>query len=156
MTHIARRLFAEALGTAFLLAGVVGSGVMAQRLTDDVALALWANTAATGAILVVLITAFGPVSGAHFNPAVTAAMLVRRRIGAGVAGLYVAAQCVGALIGVAVAHLMFELPVVQFSAHVRSGPAQVFSEGVAAFGLVLFIFLAINTRPRAEIGRAHV
>jgi len=149
MTQLARRLFAEVLGTAFLLAGVVGSGVMAERLTDDVALALWANTAATGAILVVLITTFGPISGAHFNPAVTAAMLVRRRIGLVASGLYVSAQCAGALIGVATAHLMFDLPVVQFSEHVRSGPAQVFSEGVATFGLVLFILLAVNTRPRA-------
>jgi glycerol uptake facilitator-like aquaporin len=144
-----RALAAEALGTAFLLAGVVGSGIMAERLTDDVALALWANTAATGAILVVLIATLGPVSGAHFNPAVTLAMLVRRRIGLAMAVAFVAAQCAGGLAGTAAAHVMFETPTMQVGAHVREGPAQLFSEGVATFGLVFFIFLAVRVRPDA-------
>ena len=147
--RVVRAATAETLGTAFLLAGVVGSGVMAERLTEDVGVALWANTAATGAILVVLITTLGPISGAHFNPAVTLAMLVRRRITAATALSYVLAQCAGGLAGVAAAHLMFEAPLVQVSQRARDGGAQVFAEGVATFGLVLFIFLAVRFRPGA-------
>jgi glycerol uptake facilitator-like aquaporin len=149
MGDAARRLAAEFVGTAFLLAGVVGSGVMAERLTDDTALALWANTAATGAILVVLIATLGPVSGAHFNPAVTFAMLLRRRIGAVAAFAYVLVQILGGFGGVAAAHAMFEEPLVQFSAKARTGEAQWFAEAVATFGLVFFIFLAVRVKPDA-------
>jgi len=143
------RLFAEAIGTAFLLAGVIGSGIMAETLTQDVALALLANTIATGAILVVLITGLGPVSGAHFNPAVTLAMVLRGRIGLLAAGLYLLAQLVGGLAGAGLAHAMFEQPLVQISANARSGPAQALSEGVATFGLVFFIFAALRYREDA-------
>ena len=144
-----RRLAAEFIGTAFLLAAVVGSGIMAERLTQDVALALLANTIATGAALYVLITGLGPVSDAHFNPAVTLAMLVRRRIGAIAAAAYLLAQIAGGLAGVWAAHAMFETDIVQFSLRERSGPAQWFSEGVATFGLVFFIFMAARFRPQA-------
>lgn len=137
------QLGAEALGTAVLLAAVVGSGIMAQTLTGDIALALLANTIATGAILYVLITVFGPISGAHFNPAVTLAMALRGRIGWPRAGVFILVQILGALAGVALAHLMFELEVIQFSARMRTGPAQWLSEAVATFGLVFFIFLAV-------------
>ena len=131
-----RRLFAEALGTGMLVATVVGSGIMADALTGDDAMALLGNTIPTGAILVALITILGPVSGAHFNPAVTTAFLVRRTISPAMAAVYVAAQLVGALLGTLVAHLMFELPAVQIAAQVRTGPAQWWAEVVATFGLV--------------------
>ncbi len=132
---------AEALGTAFLLAAVVGSRIMGAKLSGgNVALALLGNTLATGAILVVLILIFGPVSGAHLNPAVSLAFALRRELPWRDFGGYVAAQLVGAMIGVWAAHLMFELPVWQISSHVRSGPAQCFSEGVATLGLLLTIF----------------
>jgi glycerol uptake facilitator-like aquaporin len=141
------RLGAEALGTFFLLAAVVGSGIMAERLTQDIALALLANTIATGAALYVLITAFGPVSGAHFNPAVTLSMALRQRIGWGEGGLFVLAQIIGGIAGVACAHLMFEIQPLEFGDQVRTGPAQWFSEGVATFGLVFFIFMAVARKP---------
>ncbi|NDW02980.1 MIP/aquaporin family protein [Jiella pacifica] len=131
-----RRLVAEALGTLLLVATVVGSGIMAERLTDDTALALLGNTLPTGAILVVLITILGPISGAHFNPAVTLAMLLRGAIGRHSAGLYVAAQILGGIAGTVAAHLMFEIPALGLSAHLRTGPAQWWAEIVATFGLV--------------------
>lgn len=145
-----RKLFAEALGTALLLAVVVGSGIMGERLAGgNVALALLGNTLATGAGLVVLITVLGPVSGAHFNPAVTLVMALRREIGAGLAVAYGVAQVVGAVLGVWAAHLMFALPVMQISAKLRDGPAQIFSEAVATFGLIGAILGASRYRPEA-------
>ncbi len=131
-----RRLAAEGLGTAALLAIVVGSGIMAGRLTQDVAVALLANTAATAAGLVVLITILGPVSGAHFNPAVTLVQVLRRALSARMAAGYVASQTVGAILGVWLAHLMFAEPMIQVSTRLRDGSAQALSEGVATFGLV--------------------
>jgi len=144
---IARRLTAEFLGTAFLLATVIGSGIMAQNLAGgNGALALLCNTIPTGAILVVLILTFGPLSGAHFNPAVSLAMWLRREMPFAVFALYIFVQVAGAVAGVWAAHLMFELPVWQFSEHVRSGPGQWFAEGVATFGLLLTILgLAART-----------
>ena len=147
---IERRLVAEGVGTAFLLATVIGSGIMAERLAGgNVAIALLGNTIPTGAILVVLITMLGPVSGAHFNPAVTFAFLLRREIAPGAALAYVAAQIVGGLAGMAAAHLMFELPVLQVSEKVRSGGAQWFAEAVATFGLAITIFGALRWRADA-------
>lgn len=144
-----RKLAAEALGTGILVATVVGSGIMAERLTDDIALQLLANTLPTGAILVVLITVLGPLSGAHFNPAVTLAFLIRREIAGGLALAFVAAQCVGAVLGTGAAHLMFEESLFQLSTTVRTGPAQWFSEVVAAFGLVLIILGGLRASPTA-------
>lgn len=145
-----RRLLAEALGTAFLLAAVVGSGIMAERLSDgNVALALLCNALATGAALVVLITIFGPVSGAHFNPAVSLAMALERRLAWSDLAPYAAAQVAGAILGVAVAHAMFELPVLQLSATARSGSGQWLGEAVATFGLVLTIFGCIARAPKS-------
>jgi glycerol uptake facilitator-like aquaporin len=135
-----RAITAEVLGTAFLLAAVVGSGIMGERLAGgNVGLALLANTVATGAALVVLILTFGPISGAHFNPVVTLASAWEGRLRwRGVAG-YVTGQLGGALLGVAVAHLMFEEPLYSVARHVRQGPAQLLSEFVATFGLVTVI-----------------
>jgi glycerol uptake facilitator-like aquaporin len=145
-----RRLAAELLGTALLVAVVIGSGIMGQRLAGgNDAIALLGNTIATGAGLVVLITIFGPLSGAHFNPAVTLAFAIRREIGPAPALAYVAAQTGGALIGVLTAHLMFAEPVVQVSTRLRDGPAQAFSEAVATFGLVAAILGALRYRPQA-------
>ncbi len=144
-----RKLAAEAIGTAFLLIAVVGSGIMAERLTGDIALALLANAIATGAALVVLITTLGPVSGAHFNPAVTLAMLVRRRISTAEAVAYIPVQILAAILGVVLAHFMFELELLQLSTKVRSGGAQFGSEIIASFGLVFFIFLAVRFREEA-------
>ena len=136
-----QRLFAEFLGTAFLLATVVGSGIMAEKLSGgNVALALLGNTLPTGAILVVLILIFGPVSGAHFNPAVSLAFATRGELSWRDAALYCAVQLCGAVLGVLAAHLMFDLQVLQVSAKARSGLGQWFSEYVAAFGLALTIF----------------
>jgi glycerol uptake facilitator-like aquaporin len=135
-----RRLMAEALGTAFLLAGVVGSGIMAAKLAGgNSALALLCNTLATGAILAVLILTFGPVSGAHFNPAVSTAFAIRRELPWPEAAAYIVVQIVGAIIGVWAAHLMFELPVLQVSLHIRTGAGQWLAEFVATFGLLLTI-----------------
>ena len=142
----ARRLTAEALGTAMLVTAVVGSGIMADRLTDDTALALLANTIATGAALIMLITIFAPVSGAHFNPVVTLVMALRRDLPAAIAAPYIAAQCAGGIIGTWAAHAMFSLPILQISSTIRSGPAQWLAEGVATFGLILAILGAINAR----------
>ena len=132
-----RRLVGEALGTGLLLAVVVGSGVMGERLCGgNVAIALLGNTLATGAALVVLITIFGPLSGAHFNPAVTLVFALRREIVPGLALAYVGVQVIGAVAGVFLAHLMFAEPVLQVSAKLRDGPAQAMSEFVATFGLI--------------------
>ncbi|MEM0948709.1 MAG: MIP/aquaporin family protein [Pseudomonadota bacterium] len=147
--NFSQQLAAEALGTAFLVATVVGSGIMAERLTDDTALALLGNTLPTGAILVVLITVLGPISGAHFNPAVTLAFAVRREIGPGVALAYVAAQIGGAVIGTIAAHLMFELPVLEASTMARTGSGQWLAEIVATFGLVGTILAGIRFRADA-------
>ena len=143
-----RRLASEALGTALLLAVVIGSGIMGERLAGgNVAIALLGNTLATGAALTVLITVFGPISGAHFNPAVTLAFAVRREIGPLLALAYVAAQTAGAVLGVWTAHLMFAEPVLQLSTKLRGGSAQAFSEFVATFGLLATIFGCLKFRP---------
>ena len=143
-----RRLTAEALGTALLLAVVVGSGIMGETLADgNTALALLGNTLATGAALIVLITVFGPISGAHFNPVVTAVFAWRREIGLRAAAGYVAAQFIGAIAGVWIAHLMFGQAVWQVSTKLRDGPALAFSEGVATFGLILTILGTLRFKP---------
>jgi glycerol uptake facilitator-like aquaporin len=140
-TSLPRRCAAEFLGTAFLLAAVVGSGIMAAKLAGgNGALALLCNTLPTGAILTVLILALGPVSGAHVNPAVSVAFALRGELPARVATLYIAAQLIGGVAGVWAAHLMFELPLWQISTTVRTGPGQWFAEAVATFGLTLTIF----------------
>ena len=144
-----RRLVAEALGTALLVATVVGSGIMAETLTRDVALALLGNTVATGAILVVLLTILGPISGAHLNPAVTLVLALRRELPGLDAARYAAAQFAGAIAGTLAAHLMFDLPAVALSAHVRTGGAQWLSEAVATFGLVLTVLAGLRFQPRA-------
>jgi glycerol uptake facilitator-like aquaporin len=150
MASLARRTFAEWLGTAFLLAAVVGSGIMAQKLAGgNGALALLCNTIPTGAILVVLILIFGPLSGAHFNPAVSLAFALRRELPWSTAAFYIAAQLAGAVAGVWAAHLMFELPLWQLSATVRTGQGQWFAEGVATFGLLLTIIGCVARTPAA-------
>jgi glycerol uptake facilitator-like aquaporin len=143
-----QRLVAEFLGTAFLLATVIGSGIMGEQLAGgNVAIALLANSLATGAMLVVLILIFGPVSGAHFNPAVSLAFGLRKELSWPAAGLYTLCQLGGALIGVGIAHLMFDLPLVQIAAKVRSGPGQWLAEAVAAFGLLLTILGCVARAP---------
>lgn len=145
-----RRLAAEALGTGLLLAVVVGSGIMAERLAGgNVAVALLANAIPTGAILAVLITTLGPVSGAHFNPAVTMVFALRGDLPRAEAVLFVVVQVAGGIAGVWVAHLMFDVPVLQASFTERSGTAQWFSEGVATFGLVFTILAALRSAPAA-------
>lgn len=144
MTDRVRRLAAEALGTAILVATVVGSGIMAQRLTEDIALALLGNTVATGAILVVLIGILGPVSGAHFNPAVTLVMALRRQLTPTDAALYMVVQIASAMLGTLLAHLMFDLPLVSAYADPRNGASQWLSEAVATFGLLLTILLSLK------------
>jgi glycerol uptake facilitator-like aquaporin len=145
---VGRRLVAEGLGTALLLAVVIGSGIMGERLAGgNDALALLGNTLATGAALVVLIMVFGPISGAHFNPAVTLTFAVRRELSWRLAGAYVAVQVVGAVLGVFAAHAMFAEPILQVSGKLRDGPAQVFSEFVATFGLILTILASLRFRP---------
>ncbi|WP_281269903.1 aquaporin [Crenobacter cavernae] len=140
-----RKLAAEALGTALLLAVVVGSGVMGEKLAaGNVAIALLANALATAGGLYVLITLFGPISGAHFNPAVTLAAWLSGEKGTGETAAYVIAQVAGAVAGVWAAHAMFDLPLLQFSQHVRSGGAQWWAEGVATFGLLLTIGLGVR------------
>jgi glycerol uptake facilitator-like aquaporin len=151
MPGLAQRAFAEWLGTAFLLAAVVGSGIMAQKLSGgNVALALLCNTIATGAILVVLILMFSPVSGAHFNPAVTLVFALRGETAWTDAAIYTAAQIAGAIIGVWIAHLMFGLPVLQMSLTERSGTGQWLAEAVATFGLLLTIF-GVASRASAAV-----
>lgn len=144
-----RRLGAETLGTAILVAAVVGSGIMADRLSDDAAVSLIGNTLPTGAILVVLIATLGPVSGAHFNPAVTLAFAFRRKIGASMALAYAAAQVAGGVAGTLVAHAMFELPILQVSTTVRTGAGQWLAEALAAFGLVFTILAGLRFRSEA-------
>jgi glycerol uptake facilitator-like aquaporin len=147
---LAQRGVAECLGTAFLLAGVVGSGIMAAKLAGgNGAVALLCNTLATGAILTVMILTFGPISGAHFNPAVSIALALRRELPARVAVLYIGVQVIGGIAGVWAAHLMFELPLWQVSATVRSGPGQWLAEAVATFGLLLTI---LGTRSAYAVG----
>jgi glycerol uptake facilitator-like aquaporin len=150
MPSLARRVFAEWLGTAFLLAAVVGSGIMAQKLAGgNVALALLCNTIPTGAILVVLILIFGPISGAHFNPAVSIAFALRHELPWSVAAVYIATQVTGAVAGVWAAHFMFELPIWQFSFTDRAGAGQWLAEAVATFGLLLTIFGCAARNPTA-------
>lgn len=151
MTYsLGQRIAAEAMGTAILVATVVGSGIMAETLAGgNVAVALLANTIATGAILYVLITALGPVSGAHFNPAVSAVFAFRREISWSVALAFSLAQITGGIGGTVLAHAMFEQPLLQFSAHTRTGPAQWLSEAVATFALVLTILGTLRARPDA-------
>ena len=150
MTYpLSRRLTAEAVGTAMLVATVVGSGIMADQLTDDVAVSLLGNTLPTGAILVVLITLFGPISGAHFNPVVSLVMALRRDLPWGWLWPYVAAQIIGGIAGTWLAHAMFDLPLWQLSQHIRSGPAQWLAEVVATAGLLLTILLGIRHQPQA-------
>ncbi|MTH95293.1 MIP/aquaporin family protein [Roseibium sp. RKSG952] len=146
---VSRRLVAEALGTAMLVGTVVGSGIMADNLTDDVAVALLGNTIPTGAILVVLITMLGPISGAHFNPAVTFAFLLKRQIAVPMALAYMAVQVAGGIFGTFVAHVMFELPVLQASTTARTGTGQWVAEIVATFGLVGTILAGIKFRESA-------
>ena len=149
-TDLTRRLGAEFIGTAFLLATVVGSGIMGERLAGgNVAIALLGNTIPTGAILVVLIMIFGPLSGAHFNPAVTVAFAARREISVRIGGFYILAQVAGGVIGMLAAHLMFEETLFQVSETARTGPAQWFAEVVATFGLVTVIFGSIKWRVEA-------
>ena len=150
MPSLAQRAMAEFLGTAFLLAAVVGSGIMAQRLAGgNVALALLCNTLATGAILPVIILMFGSVSGAHFNPAVSLAFALRGELSWPMAVLYVAVQVIAAIAGVWIAHLMFDLPVWQISSTIRSGSGQWLAEAVATFGLLLTIFGCLARAPSA-------
>lgn len=145
-----RRLVAEGVGTALLLATVIGSALMGERLSGgNAALELFAATLPTGAILIVLILMFAPVSGAHFNPAVTLAFTLRREIGARVALLYALVQIAGALAGTMLAHWMFAAPPIVFSSIERTGPAQWLSEGVATFGLVAAILAVLRWRPGA-------
>jgi glycerol uptake facilitator-like aquaporin len=138
---LAQRIVAEGLGTAFLLAAVVGPGVMAAKLSGgNGALALLCNTLPTGAILAVLILTFGPISGAHFNPAVSIAFALRGQLPAQIAAVYIATQIAGGIAGVWAAHAMFDLPLWQLSLTVRTGPGQWLAETVATFGLVMTIF----------------
>ncbi|WP_457354782.1 aquaporin [Roseateles sp. P5_D6] len=150
--NLPRRLLAEALGTALLLAIVIGSGVMAERLSGgNVALALLANTLATVGGLYVLIEVFGPVSGAHFNPAVSAVMAWRGELPVAALLPYVAAQLTGAMLGAWLAHAMFDMSVLQFSTKLRAGTGQWIAEGVATFGLVLVILRAPGSRVAAMV-----
>ena len=156
MTHftLPRRLAAEALGTAFLLAAVVGSGIMAEKLSgESQALALLCNTLPTGAILAVLILMLGPISGAHMNPAVSLVFALRRELAWRDCGAYISVQAIGGIVGVLVAHGMFELPIWQFSTTIRTGPGQWLAEAVATFGLVLTI-LGCVTFARAAVSYA--
>lgn len=146
MSHQA--IFAEGLGSGLLFATVIGSGIMAERLAGgNVAIALLANTLATGAILYVLITMLAPLSGAHFNPAVTLVMRLRGEIGSSTAIAYVAAQLIGGALGVWIAHLMFDVPVFQLSSKIRGGSGQWVGEMVATFGLLLTILGTAKSRP---------
>jgi glycerol uptake facilitator-like aquaporin len=147
-TTLTRRVVAEFLGTGFLVAAVIGSGIMAERLSGgNVAIALLANTIATGAVLVALLLALHSISGAHLNPAVTVMDAIERGVSWRVAAYYVPAQCLGAVGGAVVAHAMFALPLISSSHHMRTGPAQIFSEFVATFGLLSVIWGCSRTRP---------
>src|SRR5262245_46868272 len=150
LSPLPQRLGAEFLGTSFLLATVIGSGIMGERLSGgNEAIALLGNTIPTGAILFVLITMLGPISGAHFNPAVTAAFAIKGEISASEALGYVAVQVLGGIVGVLAAHAMFDEALWQISTKVRTGPSQWFSEWVAAFGLVLTILLTLRANAAA-------
>lgn len=149
MTDIRRRLAAEALGTAMLVATVIGSGIMASRLTGDAALSLLGNTIPTGAMLVVLITTLGPVSGAHFNPAVTLVFGLRRDIGWPAVLGYMTVQILGGFAGTMITHAMFDLQLLEVSATVRSGQGQWLAELVATFGLVFTILAGLRFRSDA-------
>ena len=143
-----RAILSEALGSAMLFATVIGSGIMAERLAGgNFALALLGNTLATGAMLFVLVTMLAPVSGAHLNPAVTLVMRLRGRIGTDMAIGYAGAQIIGGILGVWLAHLMFDVPVFQLSTKMRFGPGQWLAEAVATFGLLLTILGTAKTRP---------
>ena len=145
-----RRLAAELLGSAMLLATVVGSGIMAEKLAGgNVAIALLCNAIPTGAMLVVLISILGPISGAHFNPAVTGVFAVRGEIAPGLGGGYVLAQVLGGLLGVMATHAMFDLPLLQVSGKLRTGAPQWIAEGVATFGLVVTILGGLRVRREA-------
>ncbi len=144
-----RRLAVEAMGTAILVATVVGSGIMAETLTKDIGLALLGNTLPTGAILVVLITIFGPISGAHFNPAVTMVFALRRELPGREALPYMLAQIGGGIAGTMAAHIMFVLPILEASTKIRTGSGQWFAEAVATFGLVVTILAGIRFERRA-------
>ncbi|MDW3097985.1 MAG: MIP/aquaporin family protein [Alphaproteobacteria bacterium] len=147
---LTRRLAAEAVGTAILVGTVVGSGIMGVALASgNDAVALLGNTIATGAILVVLIMVFGPVSGAHFNPAVTFAFWLKRDITLAAALAYIVVQVAGGLVGTGLAHAMFELDIVQASTHVRAGPPQWLGEFLATFALLASILALLKTRPEA-------
>jgi glycerol uptake facilitator-like aquaporin len=147
---LTRRMAAEGIGTAFLLATVIGSGIMAQRLSGgNEALALLCNTLPTGAILVVLILIFGPLSGAHFNPAVSIAFALRGELPWQTLAAYLMMQIGAAILGVWAAHLMFDLPVLQVSTKLRFGPGQWFAEFVATFGLLLTIIGCVARAPAA-------
>jgi glycerol uptake facilitator-like aquaporin len=146
---LSRRLAAEALGTGLLVATVVGSGIMAETLTKDAGLALLCNTLPTGAILIVLITVLGPISGAHFNPAVTLVFAVRRELPVTEAVPYAIAQIIGGIAGTMTAHLMFAQSMIDFSMKARTGGAQWFAEAVAAFGLVATILGGLRFRRAA-------
>jgi glycerol uptake facilitator-like aquaporin len=148
--NMPRRLLAEAIGTAILLATVVGSGIMGETLANgNDAIALLGNTIATGAILVVLILIFGPISGAHYNPAVTLVFLLRREIGPAEAGLFVVVQVIGGICGVLIAHGMFDHTLVSEFTRPRTGPSQWLSEAVATFGLLLTILGCVRFRAEA-------
>jgi glycerol uptake facilitator-like aquaporin len=149
MTDIARRLVAEGLGTGLLVAAVVGSGIMADSLTGDDAVALIANALATGTMLVVLIATLGPISGAHFNPAVSLVFALRRELLPADAGFYMLAQMACAVAGTILAHAMFAMPLIELSQQVRTGPPQWLAESVAAFGLVAVILGGVKTQRSA-------
>ena len=145
-----QKLLAEGVGTAFLLIGVVGSGIMGASLADgNIAIALLANAIATGCILYAIITTLGPISGAHFNPAVTLAFWLRKEIGTGLAAQYVVVQIIGGILGVWAAHIMFDLAILQASTTDRTGVSQWFSEVIATFGLLFVIFGGLKSRAEA-------
>jgi glycerol uptake facilitator-like aquaporin len=145
-----RAYLSEFTGTAMLLATVIGSGIMGETLANgNTAIALLGNTIATGSILYVLITVFGPISGAHFNPAVTIAMLMSKKISIKDALIFIILQILGAGLGVMIAHGMFGLEILQISSKLRQGPSQGFSEVIATFGLILIIFGGLKVRPEA-------
>ena len=145
-----RAYLSEFTGTAMLLATVIGSGIMGETLANgNTAIALMGNTIATGSILYVLITVFGPISGAHFNPAVTIAMLISKKILMKDALIFIGLQILGAGLGVMIAHSMFGLEILQISSKLRQGPSQGFSEVIATFGLILIIFGGLKVRPEA-------
>jgi len=147
--NLTRKLVAECLGTLFLVGTVIGSGIMAERLTNDFAVALLGNTIATGAILVVIILMFGSISGAHFNPAVTFAFWLKKEISLGAGLAYMAVQVLGGLLGMLLAHVMFSEPLLQASVNGRTGFGQWIGEATATFALVAAILATLRFRPEA-------